>query len=79
MNIIEARTYDINGNLIEVLTGKDARVIAEVPAMIEALEIADVLIKTARKYFPKSVKNTDRFNLALANAAITSILKRIEG
>ena len=57
----------------------NARAIAEVPAMLEALEIAAVLIKTAREYFPKSVKNTDRFNLETANAAITSILKRIEG
>ena len=37
MNIIEARTYDIDSNLIEVLTGKDARAIAEVPNLVGAL------------------------------------------
>ena len=73
MNIIEARTYDIDGNLIEVLTGRDARAIAEVPNLIEALkEFIDLC--------PRMSEN-DPIASALANQCKYAklILKRIEG
>ena len=48
----------------------NARLIAAAPDLLEALEYAAELIKTARRYFPKSIKNSDRFQLENACASI---------
>lgn len=42
--------------------------------MLAALEMAAKLIKTARKHFPKSIRNPDRFQLELTCAAVTSAI-----
>lgn len=45
--------------------------------MLEALEKAKALLEMARQYLPKSIKNSDRFDLenGLANAIIPAIKK----
>jgi hypothetical protein len=40
------------------------------PEMLKALEYAAKLIETARRYFPKSIKNSDRFQLENTCATI---------
>jgi hypothetical protein len=45
------------------------------PAMLAALEAAAKLIPIARPYFPKSIRNSDRFNLELTCAAINAAIK----
>jgi len=52
----------------------NARAIAATPKLLEALERALELAETARQYFPKSVKNSDRFKLELSNATIKAAL-----
>lgn len=54
----------------------NARAIAAVPDLLEALELARDLIKVARSRFPKSVKNPDTYKLCLADAAIGSALAK---
>ena len=53
---------------------KVLRLIAAAPAMLDALKYAEDLIRTARRYFPKSIRNSDKFNLENTNAAIVSAI-----
>lgn len=46
--------------------------------VLEALKIADNLVKIARQYFPKSIRNTDRFQLEAACATIKGALAKVE-
>ncbi len=48
----------------------NARLIAAAPDLLEALTEAKQTLETARRYFPKSIKNRDTFHLlnVLANA-----------
>ena len=41
----------------------NARLIAAAPDMLQALKDALEIFQTAKRYFPKSVRNADRFNL----------------
>jgi hypothetical protein len=43
---------------------------ASAPEMLQALEFSAELIKLAREYFPKSIKNRDKFTLENACATI---------
>jgi hypothetical protein len=43
---------------------------AENRRLREALELMPALIVTARQYFPKSIRNADKFQLELACAAL---------
>ncbi len=47
--------------------------------MLEALKEAQKIISTAREYFPKSIKNTDRFNLENTCACIGTAIAKAEG
>jgi hypothetical protein len=47
--------------------------------MVEALEASASLIKTARCYFPKSMRNSDKFKLELTCATVGSALHRVKG
>ncbi len=49
------------------------------PDLYEALEYAAEIVKVARNYFPKSIRNSDRFNLENTNATITKALSRARG
>ena len=44
--------------------------------VLDALRAAQKLIETARRYFPKSVSNSDRFELELTCAAVTKALRQ---
>jgi len=58
---------------------ENARLIAAAPAMLEALRYAAELIPTARRYFPKSVKFSDRFQLENVCATIGKAIAQAEG
>ena len=55
----------------------NARLIAAAPELLAALIEARSVLETASRYFPKSVKNSDRFSLlnVLANAVEPAIAK----
>lgn len=55
------------------------RVCNAFPKLVEALEVALTLIPTARKHFPRAIKNGDRFDLENANATITKALRQAKG
>lgn len=44
------------------------------PAVREALRLAAELIPIARKYFPKSIRHSDRFKLETTCAAIAKAI-----
>lgn len=48
----------------------NAKLIAAAPEMLEAIIKAKEMMETARKYMPKSIKNSDRYEFENANAAI---------
>ena len=48
----------------------NASLIASAPDMLEALEYAAEVIDLARRYFPKSIRHSDRFQLENACATI---------
>jgi hypothetical protein len=51
----------------------------QVKEMYEALEYAKQIISVARQYFPKSVNNSDRFQLENTCAAINKALVNARG
>ncbi len=58
----------------ENLTKPDATLYAAAPEIVAALKHAAEIIKTARRYFPKSIRNRDTFSLELCNAGIGKAL-----
>ena len=61
---------DLDAVARAVATGEDA---------IEALNYAAKLIETARRYFPKSMKNSDKFNLENTCATVGKAIHKAEG
>lgn len=53
--------------------------IAAAPELLEACKTADKLIRVARNYFPKSMQNSDRFDLENSCAAISKAIVKAEG
>jgi hypothetical protein len=47
--------------------------------MVEALEASASLIKTARQYFPTSIRHRDTWKLELTCATVGSALHRVKG
>lgn len=66
-------------NFIAHVTPSNAALIAAAPELLEACKYAAELVKTARKYFPKSIKNSDRFSLENTCATINKAIARAEG
>ena len=60
-------------------TKANARLIAAAPEMFEACKAALDLISVCRQYFPKSVKNPDRFQLENTCATLFKALSKTEG
>ena len=54
-----------------------AKLFAAAPDLLAALEQAKSMLETASRYFPKSIKNSDRFSLlnTLANSVNPAIAK----
>jgi hypothetical protein len=46
--------------------------------LLEALGRASSLIQTARKYFPKSMHNSDRFDLESTNALVQKVKSALQ-
>ena len=46
------------------------------PDLLEACERAAEIIKTARQYFPKSVRKSDKFDLENTNATVTAAIAK---
>ena len=57
----------------------NARLIAAAPELLDALNHARELIKAARGYFPKSIKNPDTFRLENTNATIEAAIAKATG
>ena len=60
-------------------TEDNSRVIAASPELLEACEYAAGLIKIARQYFPKSMRNNDKFQLENTCAAIGGAIHKARG
>jgi hypothetical protein len=57
----------------------NARLIAAAPELLAALQLAVKLIPVARRHFPKSVRNGDKFDLENACATITAAIAKAKG
>ena len=61
----------------EACNDEVAKLFAAAPDLLAALEQAKSMLETASRYFPKSIKNSDRFSLlnTLANSVNPAIAK----
>jgi len=79
----QAQIYGDDGKTLAVTFSDEgsanAALIAAAPVMLEALRYAAELIPTARRYFPKSVKFSDRFQLENVCATIGKAIAQAEG
>jgi hypothetical protein len=57
----------------------NAAVMTASPELLEACEYTAELIKIARRYFPKSIRNRDRFQLENACATIGKAIRKAKG
>ncbi len=57
----------------------NAHLIAAAPELLEACKYAERIIEVARKYFPKSIHNSDTFSLENACATIGKAIRKAEG
>ena len=59
----------------------NARLIAAAPELLDALKEARSMLETASRYFPKSIRNSDRFSLlnVLENVVNPAIAKAERG
>jgi len=57
----------------------NAALISAAPDMLEALDVAEKIIRTARRYFPKSIKNGNKFDLENACATVGKAIAKAKG
>lgn len=62
-----------------VYTQDHAALAAAAPDMFAALKMTQKLIKTARQYFPKSMRKSDKFDLELTCAAVSKAIAKAKG
>ena len=67
------------GSISDNVSSANARLIAAAPDLLEACKEALKLIDIARKYFPKSIKNSDKFTLENTCATIGKAIAKAEG
>ena len=60
-------------------TEANARLIAAAPNMYEALKYAKEIIDIAKRYFPKSATNGDKYSLLNLDATISKAIRKAEG
>ena len=56
----------------------DAHLYASAPDLLEACKAAATLINIARLYFPKSIKNCNKFSLEKTNATLNNVIQEAE-
>jgi hypothetical protein len=56
----------------------NAKLIAAAPLLLEACKEAAILINIARLYFPKSIKDCNKFQLENTNATINKAISQAE-
>lgn len=66
-------------NFLPEICEANARLISAAPDLLAALENARELINVARKYFPSSIKNHDKFQMENTNAAINAAIRKARG
>jgi hypothetical protein len=66
-------------NVAVSFDGGDAPLLAAAPELLEACRYANELIGIARRYFPKSIKNSDRFQLENTCATLGKAIFKAEG
>ena len=76
--VITPMGYDLNTSNKEE-NEANARLIAAAPELLAALQLAVKLIPVARRHFPKSVRNGDKFDLENACATITAAIAKTKG
>lgn len=73
-NELASLSCDCNGN-----AEANAQLMVTSPKMLQALEQCQELIKIARQYFPKSVKNSDKFDLENCCATVGKAIHEATG
>jgi hypothetical protein len=56
-----------------------ALLVAAAPELLQAAKESLKLIDVARRYFPKSIKNPDKFSLESTCATIGAAIAKVEG
>ena len=79
--VFNGATLEAFGSFTKAEARQAARVMLAGPELLAALKDAQKMLKTASRYFPKSIKNRDRFDLlnTLANSVNTAIDKAKDG
>jgi len=73
-------TEDATGRRVGTIDREfNAHLFAAAPDLLEALREADRFIVVARKYFPKNIQHSDRFQLENVNRAARAALTKVEG
>ena len=57
----------------------NSQLIAASPDMYDALKYAKEIIGIAKRYFPKSLKNGDKYSLLNLDATISKAIRKAEG
>ena len=76
LEYVNVEQLDSHGSADQVV-GTVAQVCGETE-LLEALHASEKLIKTARNYFPKSIHNSDRFQLENTAAAVGKAIHNAE-
>ena len=81
VELFEREDFGIIGGWLDITGEPDSMLdlIKAAPDLLAATRAAAALIVTARRYFPKSVKNSDRFQLELVSAELGKAIAAATG